>query len=147
MAQRYVLDTSGLIAYFDHVFHQTKRLSPKVTSLVAEALYSQGTPIRLTVPSVVFVEIFEKWLATEEMLRKFYYEVFVPIDNSPNIEVRSIEQEVLETLLTIGAPLDKHEIHDKIILASAISLGCSLITSDSAIASYVEKTSLPSVVW
>ena len=147
MAQQYVLDSSGLIAYFDDVFHQTKRLSAKVTSLIAEALYSHGTPIRLTVPSVVFVEVFEKWLVTEEMLRKFYYEVFVPIDSSPNIEIRSIEQEVLETLLTIGAPLDKHEINDKIILASALALNCQLITCDPLIASYVDTHGLPSVVW
>jgi len=102
MADRYVLDTSGLIAYFTDIFTQDKRLSKKIASVVSEAIFSRGTPVRLVVPSVVFVEVFEKWLTNEEILRRFYYEAFVPIDESPNIEIRPIEQEVLEALLTVG---------------------------------------------
>jgi PIN domain nuclease of toxin-antitoxin system len=147
MGQRYVLDTSGLIAYFENVFPQPKRLSDKVRTLIAEALNSQTTPIRISVPSVVFIEVFDGWLDSEEVLRKFYYEVFRPMLESPNVEIRAIEQEVLESLLKIGAPLDNHDIHDKIILASAISLQCPLITSDSAIAAYISEHGLPRVMW
>ena len=43
------------------------------------------TNTKISIPSVVFVEIFEIWLREEEFAKKFYYEVFVPIIQSPNI--------------------------------------------------------------
>ncbi|HEY0764030.1 MAG TPA: hypothetical protein VGD61_16765 [Pyrinomonadaceae bacterium] len=101
--------------------------------------------MRLTIPSVVFVEVFEKWLTTEEKLRQFYYEAFVAVEDSPNIEVRAIEQEILEAL--VGVQLDNHEIHDKIILASAIVVNGQLITSDSVISSYIAAKGLPPAIW
>ena len=144
---RYVLDTSGLIAYFDEIFPKSKRLSEHANSLISEALYSRGTPIRLTVPSIAFVEVFEKWLTTEEILRRFYYEAYLPIEESPNIEVRGIDEEILHALISIGEPLDHHEIHDKLIVACAVVLDCHLITSDEAVAAYVDSHNLPRIVW
>jgi len=147
MGQWYVLDTNGLIAYFSQVFQQPKRLSTNVHSLVSEALYSRTTSVRLTIPSVVFVEIFEKWLTTNSILRQFYYEVFLAVQDSPNIEIRAIEMEVLEALLGIGAELEDHDIHDKIILASALALKVQLITSDSALRSYLTNNGFPPPLW
>ncbi|HEY0349721.1 MAG TPA: hypothetical protein VGC60_16355 [Pyrinomonadaceae bacterium] len=145
--ERYVLDTSGLIAYFDEIFRQSKRLSEHANSIISEALYSRGTPIRLTVPSIAFVEVFEKWLTADEILRRFYYEAFVPIEESPNVEVRGIDEEILRALIGIGHPLDHHEIHDKLIVACSVVLDSHLITSDEAVANYVEAHSLPKTIW
>jgi predicted nucleic acid-binding protein len=148
MGGLYVLDTNALIAYFDNVFSQPQVLSAKVRALISSALSSSPSPTKLSIPSIVFIEVFEKWLKTEEIVQKFHFEVFKPIEQSPNIEIRAIEQEILENLIRIGDELKKHEIHDKIVLASAMTLNCPLITSDSAVTKYVEKYGMiPAVIF
>jgi predicted nucleic acid-binding protein len=106
---------------------------------MAEAFRTSPTDIKLSIPAVVFVEVFEKWLISEEFASRFHYEVFAPISESPNIEVKPIDQEVLENLVRIGGALADHDMHDKIILASAMMLNCPLITTDHAIIAYVKK--------
>jgi len=103
--------------------------------------------VQLSIPAVVFVEVFEKWLNEEEFAAKFYYEVMSPILDSPNIEIKPIEREVLENMLTIGAELSEHDVHDKLILASAMMLQRPLITSDAKVIQFVRKYKvIPSVV-
>ncbi|MDY6904040.1 MAG: hypothetical protein SWH61_05075 [Thermodesulfobacteriota bacterium] len=89
-----------------------------------------NTNIRLSIPSVVFIEIHEKWLTTEEFLRKFYYEVYSKLIQSDNIEIKPIDREVLENLINLDGVLSDHDLHDKIILASAMTLDSPLITTD-----------------
>lgn len=82
-----------------------------------------------------------------EALLQFHYEVFDLVERSPNIEIKPVEQEVLENLLNIGGILADHEIHDKIILASAMMLNCSIITTDPKIREYVESNGvIPAVI-
>lgn len=87
----------------------------------------------------MFVEIYEKWLKTEEFSRKFYYEIFSLLKQSPNVEVRPIDREVLENLIHIGGNLKNHDLHDKLVLASAIGLESPLITTDNDVINYVSK--------
>jgi len=105
--------------------------------LIEDAFNTSAGEIKLSIPSIVLVEIFEKWLKNEEFRAKFYYEVFYLIKQSPNIEIKPIEREVLENLLKINGSLIKHDIHDKLILASAMMLNCPLITFDSYLIEYV----------
>lgn len=147
MSTLYVIDTNALICYFAHVFNRPSDLSPKAQNLIKHALSTSPVEVKLSIPSVVFVEIFEKWLRTEEFARQFHYEVFHLIKQSPNIEIKPVEGEVLENLLNISGTLSNHEIHDKIILASAMMLECPLITIDRAIVEYVKQNQvIPSTI-
>jgi predicted nucleic acid-binding protein len=140
MSALYVIDTSCLIAYFHEVFQGDLQLSSQVLRIINTALSTQEGNIKLSIPSVVFIEIFEKWLRDEEFVRKFFYEVYTPIVQSPNIEIKPIDQEVLQALLSIRGELEHHDLHDKLILACAIMLGCQLITTDNKVTTYVNKT-------
>lgn len=126
-----------IIYFFENVFHEKNMLSEKANSIVASALLSRNTDIRLSIPSVVFIELFDKWLTTEEFVKQFHYEIFYPITQSPNIEVKPIEREVIENLICIGGTLQNHDLHDKIVLASAMMLSCPLITTDPELISFV----------
>ncbi len=150
---RYVIDTNGLISFFDGVFEDTPGLdespsiSQKARNAIQEAVYSLESGVLLSVPSIVFIEIYEKWLRSEEFFRKFFYEVFTPLKQSPNVEIRAIDQEVLENLLTVDGCLAEHDLHDKIVVASAMTLECAIITFDEKIIEFVGngKSKIPKV--
>ena len=145
MQKLYVLDTNAVISFFDKVFCRSNKyirlqpLSKKVRENIEEALFSNETHIRLSIPTVVFIEIYEKWLISEEFCRMFFYEVFIPITQSQNVEIRPIDREVLENLLEIGGILKNHDLNDRLILASAIALNAPLITTDKKIIKYIKK--------
>ena len=140
---RYVIDTNGLLSFFAGVFYDapgydgSPTISQKARNAIQEAVYSFGGGVLLSVPSIVFIEIYEKWLRSEEFFRKFFYEVFTPLKQSPNVEIRAIDQEVLENLLTVDGCLAEHDLHDKIVVASAMTLECSIITYDHKIIEFV----------
>ena len=147
MTHHYVIDTNALIYFYCDLFEQECRLSSKAIAIMRQGLSRNESLVRLSIPSVVFVEIYAKWLRDEEFAAKFYYEVFKPLTESPNVEVKPIEREVLENLISIGGILEKHEMHDKIILASAIMLKCRLISTDPVIEQYVADTGvIPAVL-
>lgn len=140
MRRVYVCDTNAIIFFFGEVFDQSNQLSNRANAIIREGIWGVGGEVRLCVPSVVFIEIYEKWLRNEEFVRKFYYEVFVPLKSSENVEIRGIDRETIECLISIEGPLSNHEMHDKLVLAAAMSLECELITSDPVIIRHVEIT-------
>jgi len=148
MRNLYVIDTNAVISFFDGVFRYSNKynklqpLSNNVMINIKEALFSRETSIRLSIPTVVFIEIYEKWLMSEEFCRRFFYEVFQPITQSPNIEIRPIDREVLENLLEIGGTMEEHDLHDRLILASAMALNAPLITTDRTIIRYIRNTKI-----
>jgi len=143
----YVIDTTCIISYFCEIFCQESKISTQARKIIQNALCQQEGEIKISIPSIVFVELFEKWLRNEEFAKKFFYEVYIAITQSPNIEIKSLDQEVVLALLEIDGILLNHDIHDKIVLASAISLGCKLITTDNKIIDYIEKTKIiPGVI-
>ncbi len=147
MIKLYVIDTCALISFFHEVFGEDPRLSPRATGIIGEAIYGTFTQLRVSIPSVVFIEIYEKWLRDEEFTRKFFYEVFTPITQSSNVEIKPIDREVLESLFSIGGNLAEHDVNDKIVLASAVMLATPLITLDEKITEYVKKSGvIPSVI-
>ncbi len=151
---RYVIDTNGLISFFAGVFEDTLgfdeslSISQKARNAIQEAVYSLEGGVLLSVPSIVFIEIYEKWLRSGEFFRKFFYEVFTPLKQSPNVEIRAIDQEVLENLLTVDGCLSEHDLHDKLVVASAITLECPIITADRKIIEFVGygDSKIPKVV-
>ena len=145
----YVIDTNGLISFFAEVFayapefDSTPVISRSTRHIIQQAVYSSGTEKLLSVPSIVFVEIFEKWLRSTEFRARFYYDVFLLLQASENVEIRSIDQEVLENLLAIDGCLQEHDLHDKIVVASAMTLKCPIITSDPEIIKFVASATSP----
>ncbi len=136
--QLFVIDTNSLISYFPNVFRRNNLLSKKALLLLDQIFFYRE--FKLSIPSVVFVEIYEKWLISEEQCRRFYYEVFRAITDLQNIEIKTIDQELMETVMDINGLLQEHDLHDKIILASAILLQCPLITTDGDIITFVENS-------
>ena len=149
--QRIVIDTTALISYFEFVFNKGSRISNKAKSLI-DVAFEFDDKILLTIPSIVFVEIFDKWFRgdstkDEEFRAKFRAEVFERIRQAPNIEIREIDIEVLENFVLLDDSDINLENHDRLILAAAVALGSSLITSDNKIHTYVEKYKvIPSVI-
>jgi len=145
MPRHYVLDANALIAYFAEVLlssqncRETTDISPEAKQTIEQALVSETTDVRPTVPSVALVEVYKNCLTDEELVREFYYEVFVRLAQSPNVEIRALDREVLENLVTIGDNLLRHELHDKLIVATARILKATLITTDSAIQRYAKN--------
>lgn len=135
----YVCDTCCLISYFRNIFEPLGaviNLSDSARSIIDSALCPTYSNVKISIPSVVFCEIFDKWLYTEESAKQFYYDAFSILRSSPNIEIKPIERDVLLNLITIGQELNDHEIFDKIVVASALELGCPLITTDEKIISF-----------
>ena len=83
----FVIDTNTIIRYFHNVFHEDKKVSSRIVTIVQTALSPYEGNIKISIPSIVFVEIFEKWLRNEEFSKKFYYEVFLPIKESPTTKL------------------------------------------------------------
>ena len=138
----YVSDTNSIIYYFENIFNQPNELSDRALRIIESAIYNHEADIRLSIPSVVFIEIYDKWLANEEFTARFFYEVYTPIIESPNVEIKPVERDVIEILPQIRGNLNSHDIHDKIILSSAIMLECPLITTDTDIIRFVEQTNI-----
>ena len=135
---RVVLDTVALISYFSDIFKQESQISHTGISIIDKA-FTYENEVLLSIPSIVFVEIFDRWVTDEESGARIKAEVLERILIAPNIEIKRIDSEVLENYLLLNDPNINIENHDKIILASAIMLGWSLITSDSTLIQYVEK--------
>ncbi len=155
MSERYVTDTNSVISYFKDIFREapnfdrTKVLSSRAKRIIEYAVnsYLYGG-ILLVVPSVVFIEIYDKWLDNEEFARKFYWEVFIPLRDAPNVQIRSIDREILENLVHVRGVLSNHDMHDKLVVASALALDCPIITTDGRIREYVEsEKTIPEVIY
>jgi hypothetical protein len=148
---RFVIDTTALISFFPILFDVPSRISPKGLSLIKKSFQAESNCL-MTIPSIVFVEIFDKWfrgknIVNQEFRAKFISEVFNPIKISPNIEIRELDIEVLEKFLYLNDPIINLENRDKIVLASAIVLESPLITSDRKIRTYVKKhNSIPEII-
>ena len=137
----FVPDTTAIISTFDNVFNAKSKISSKSMGLIRRAFMNDPT-IKLSIPSIVFVEIYEKWYArwSLEEIEKFKSEIFYPATRNPNIEIKPIEKEVLENFIEIDDDIVNLENHDKVILASAMMLYCPLITNDPKVIKYAGRT-------
>jgi PIN domain nuclease of toxin-antitoxin system len=134
MVKNFVIDTVALGSYFRDIFNDSNSQISKKALDIIEGGFNDDPNIRLSIPSVVFIEIYYKTFIDEEARRRFQYEVYELI-KSKNIEITPIDQDVLENFVKIGRGLENH---DRIILASAMALECPIITHDSKISEYLE---------
>lgn len=140
---RFVIDTTALISYFCRVFEQPSQISKKGLLYLDKVFKGQDNYL-MVIPSIVFVEIFDKWFrernsSSEEFRAKFIAEVYKPIKANPNIEIREIDLEVLQNFLDLDDSIINLENRDRIILASAVTLNAPLITSDRKVQKYFTK--------
>jgi hypothetical protein len=148
---RFVIDTTALISFFSILFNVQSQISHEGLSLIKKSFQAESNYL-MTIPSIVFVEIFDKWfrgksMVNQEFRARFMSEVFNPIKISPNIEIRELDIEVLEKFLYLNDPIINLENRDKIVLASAVVLESPLITSDRKIRTYVNKhKSIPNII-
>ncbi len=148
MANRYVVDTSALISFHHEVFRYAQnyvgsdKLTPKARTILNHGIDEYRPDVLLIIPSIVFIEVYEKWLTNEEFQGRFFYEVFVPLRDAEHVEIREIDREVLERLILIRGSLTNHDLHDKLIVATAEVLEAPLVTTDQRITDYVSETDL-----
>ncbi len=138
MNNGYVVDTTSLISYFNNIFGGPAKISRDALKVI-ETAFKRDSDIKLSIPSIVFVEIFDKWFDNEEIAAAIRIEIMILIAERPNIEIKPIEKEVLENFIKINDDFIKFDNHDKIILASSMMLQWPLITSDSRIIRYNNK--------
>jgi rRNA-processing protein FCF1 len=139
MSNRYVIDSVGFINYHNDFFSERDMLSPGVRDIIAKCFNPYIPQYKLIIPSVIFIEVYKKFLRHEERARRFYYEVYQPISESVDIEIKPIEKEVLEIFSSIDAD-STLELHDQIVYSTALQLECPLITNDRKII-YANKSS------
>lgn len=137
--KRFVVDTVAITSYFAEIFDQKQQISSKGLEWIKNAFAHPYSYIMI-VPSIVFVEIFDNWFkpyhGLDEFRAKFTAEVIHPILQAPNIEIREIDTEIMETFLRLGDSSNRLENRDRIILASAVTLQTPLVTSDPKIIQY-----------
>lgn len=146
-AIRFVADTHTVIWYFSRFFGQRNLNSEGVNQVFHQVLNNSLTNFRLVIPSVVFLEIFDKFCRTENDAARIYYECFVPLEACPNVEIRELDKEVIEMLINLGDVLASHEVNDKIVVATSAVLECVLLTRDPVIQEFSKNTALIEARW
>lgn len=136
-----MLDTNSIISYFSNIFNEKCCISDRAISLIERAFNKEGN-IRISIPSICFVEIYNKFCTSEEILANIKYEIFSRIRMCDYFEIRECSDELFEHFIELDDKIENLENHDKLVLSTAIELDASLITSDMKIASYVDKSNL-----
>jgi hypothetical protein len=150
MKRRYVLDSTSIISCFPEIFQETPKISRESIRIIKTAMKDEDSHV-LVIPSVVFVEIFDKWfrgdgLEGEEFRARFNAEIYGPVKTAPNVEIREVDVEILEKFLALHDPIVNLENHDKIVLATASVLNAALITSDRNLRRFNSRYSVVSEV-
>jgi PIN domain nuclease of toxin-antitoxin system len=126
----YITDTHSLVWYFT----DDQRLSKKAL----KAFESTVQTGRIIVPTVVLAEIM--FIANKGRLHIGFTETVGKIESMANFEIAVLDLDVLKIAERISAPL---EMHDKIIVATALCYDAGLITKDEQIT----KSKVVKTVW
>jgi hypothetical protein len=122
------------------VFERERTITEKTLGVVSEGLLSPTSGVRLAIPSTAFIELFDLWWDNEEFSAQVYSEVFIPLRDAEHVSIYGVTCETLEALSSIQGGLAEHDIHDKLILATAIELEVTLVTSDAKLIKYARST-------
>ena len=123
-------DTHSLVWYFS----DEGRLSEKALNAF-EDTFEEGIVI---VPSIVLAEIM--FIAKKGRISLGFEETLGKIEEQENFEVAALDSDVLKVADTIEADL---EMHDKLIVATALHLDSALITRDRRI----RESGIVSTIW
>lgn len=142
MKQRYTIDTTALMSYFNNIFDIECKISKDAINIIYEA-FEENKHI-LQIPSIVFIEIFSKQFTSPEKASQIRYVVYEKIKSCENISIEAIDQEILECFIQITDIEVNHNFdnHDKIIFATAMKYQAPLITSDLRLIRYNRRKKL-----
>ncbi len=126
----FVTDTHSLVWYFT----EDARLSKKAFDAF-EGTVKSGTVI---VPAVVLAEIM--FIAKKGRVTLTFEETLKKIEGYENFEIAPLDAEILTIADKIEADL---EMHDKLIVATALYYEAALITKDEL----VSKSGVVSTIW
>lgn len=126
----YVTDTHSLVWYFTDDSHLSKKALD-----IFEGTIKEGTII---VPAVVLAEIM--FIAKKGKISLTFNETLNKIEGYENFEIAPLDIDVLKIADKIKANI---EMHDRLIIATAIYFDAILITKDEQI----KKSGIVSTVW
>jgi len=126
----YVTDTHSIVWYFT----EDSRLSKKALE-VFEGTMKQGVVI---IPAVVLAKIM--FIAKKGKITLTFEETLKKIEEYENFDVAPLDVDILKVADKIEAEL---EMHDKLIVATALHFNAALITKDRSIT----DTGLCSIIW
>ena len=126
----FVTDTHSLVWYFT----EDARLSKKAFDAF-EGTIKSGTVI---VPAVVLAEIM--FIAKKGRVTLTFEETLKKIEGYENFDIAPLDAEILTIADKIEADL---EMHDKLIVATALYYEAALITKDE----FVSKSGVVSTIW
>lgn len=126
----YVTDTHSLIWYFTDDQHLSKKALKSFESTVKEGL--------IIVPAVVLAEIL--FITKKGRVPLGFTTTVAKIDALANFEISPLDLDVLKIAESIAAPL---EMHDILIVATAIRYDACLITRDEQIT----KSKVVKTIW
>jgi len=126
----FVPDTHSLVWYFTDDLRLSRRALKSFESTVKEG--------QIIVPTVVLAEIM--FIAQKGRVNLGFTETIVRIEAMDNFEIAPLDLEVLRMADSIEAPL---EMHDKLIVATALCYDSILITRDEQIT----KSKTVKTVW
>jgi PIN domain nuclease of toxin-antitoxin system len=130
MALNYVTDTHSLVWYFTDDRHLSKKALKSFESTVKEG--------QIIVPTVVLAEIL--FIAKKGRTSLGFTATVAKIEELANFEIAALDLDVLKIAESIDAPL---EMHDKLIVATAIHYDACLITRDEQIT----KSKIVKTIW
>ena len=116
----YVTDTHSLVWYFTDDRHLSKKALKSFESTVKEG--------QIIVPAVVLAEIL--FIAKKGRIPLGFKATVAKIEALANFAIAPLDLDVLKIAESIEAPL---EMHDKLIVATAIRYDACLITRDEQI--------------
>ena len=147
MVHHFVFDTVGFINYHHDFFNEKSSLSANVIDDIEKCFSPDFINYKLIIPSIVFVEIFDKQLGNDEKAAKFKYEILSKYLYCDDVEIKALDKEVLEIYYGINDNVIQLETHDKIILSSTIQMKGKLISNDGKIKTYVDATNVVELVF
>ena len=116
----YVTDTHSLVWYFTDDQHLSKKALKSFESTVKKG--------QIIVPAVVLAEIL--FIAKKGRIPLGFTTTVAKIEALANFEIAPLDLDVLKVAESIDAPM---EMHDKLIVATAIRYDACLITRDEQI--------------
>ncbi len=99
----------------------------------AEQNELMGADCWVAVAGVIIRKVDSETLKDEVFRAKVRAEVIYPVLRAPNIEIRELDEEVLQVFLSLHYYNVNLENRDKIIMSYAVLLEAKLITSDEKI--------------
>ena len=128
--KQYVTDTHSLVWYFT----ENPRLSRKALK-VFEKTEKEGTII---IPAVVLAEIM--YIAKKGRITMSFAETVKKIEDSENFEITPLDLTILKKANKIDYEL---EMHDRLIVATAMFFDAPILTKDQTI----KESNLCRVIW